>query len=206
MNVCSNNFAPAAVSLNYNCPTVRNFGCGCEGVSGTEEFTNQIPEVGYAFSGCAGRCGNSGCGCCADTAAANAGGCACSAFAPAFLSAFTAEPRFHVRGCPVVFDRLDTTPQRIAINCEGTVFTVAQTGMYRVFYTAQTNLTSETIFRISVNGNPAAGTVINACAGAPLVCAEAIIPLNGGDRLTLNVLSDNTALLRSAGLTLLRVA
>lgn len=206
-NNCSNNFAPAAVSLNYSCPNTLS----CQ--ANTAEFTNQIPSCSFASdclsngctcsNGCAGTASAfSNCGC----SACSANGCSRTAFEPAFLSAFTTTPRFHVQGCPTVFDRLDSAPQGISINCEGTVFTVAATGMYRIFYTAQTTLTSETLFRISVNGNAQAGTEVRACAGAQTVSAEAILPINACDKITLNVLSDNTALLRSVSITLVRVA
>ncbi len=190
---CSNNFVPTAVSLNYNCPGSQT--CNTGAVNLNTPVTNT----------CGTACCQSSCGCSAVTA------CGCSgsvntAFTPAFLSAFTTTPRFHVQGCPAVFDRMNSMPRGISVNCEGNTFTVAETGMYRVFYTAQTELTSETLFRISVNGNTQAGTEICACPSAQMVSADAILPINACDSITLNVLSDNTALLRSIHLSIVRVA
>lgn len=187
-NNCSNNFTPTAVSLNYNCPGM---------CSGNADFTNQIPSA-FLTANCPTSCGG-----CAETSAC---GCGTNAFDPAFLSAFTTTPRFHVQGCPTVFDRLDSVPRGISVNCDGNTFTVAATGMYRIFYTAQIALTSETLFYISVNGIAQAGTEVRACAGAQTVSSEAILPINACDRITLNVLSDNTALLRNVNLTIVRVA
>lgn len=182
---CSNNFVPTAVSLNYSCP-----GTQTDSIA-TANFTQQIANT------CCAAGFQSTCGC---TNSTN------TAFTPAFVSAFTTTPRYHVQGCPAVFDRLNSMPQGISVNCDGTAFTVAETGMYRIFYTAQTELTSETLFRISVNGNAQAGTENCALPTAQMVSAEAILPINARDLVTLNVLSDNTALLRSINLSITRVA
>lgn len=193
-NNCSNNFVPTAVSLNYNCPGT------CAGNTEFADFTNQISSP-FLSANCPSSYGN-----CAETAVTSGCGCSTAAFEPTFLSAFTTTPRFHVQGCPTVFDRLDSAPRGISINCDGNTFTVAATGMYRIFYTAQIELTSEALFRISVNGTAQAGTEVHACASARTVSSEAILPINACDRITLNVLSDNTALLRSVNLTIVRVA
>ena len=182
---CSNNFVPTAVSLNYNCPETQTDSIATANCN--EQFVNDC-----RLAGCQSACG------CNDSAN--------TAFAPAFVSAFTTTPRFHVQGSPAVFDRMDSMPRGISVNCDGTAFTVAETGMYRIFYTAQTELTSQALFRISVNGSAQAGTEICALPSAQTVSAEAILPINACDRITLNVLSDNTALLRSISLSIVRVA
>lgn len=203
---------PAALALNYNgtagaascsacaCP-YNNIstaaGSRCCGTNSCPYSASALSNLNCPYAA-AYNTASHGCSACGN------GYSSASCNTPVFLSAYASTPQCTSCSGAVIFDHLNTMSNGIETNESGTVFTLCQSGIYRVFYTLRTQLSADSSFAVEVNGIAQPGTEACVSAGTQAVTAEAVLRLNAGDNLVLRG-RNGSATVNSANFSIIRL-